>query len=199
MRGRKTLTGARPALAHEPRISHWVGSTCLLHGWGYGHKFASSTKLILRVYSTFFDITERNLIRRPSNGDCMLHSLQLKNRCGAELLDELAIVLPNLYSFNSERDLDFASTVILLLKYWNDIKAGVDKGKTECRSEFIRILNRMAILHDRTNIPVACGVRVVVCHVESSYLNDEEAQLVNCITSIHIDRAASIMKAKTAA
>jgi hypothetical protein len=129
----------------------------------------------------------------------MLRSLQLKNRCGTEFLDELAIVLPNLYSFNSEGDLDFASTVILLPKYWNDIKASVDKGNRECRSKFIRILNRMAILHDKTNIPVACGVRVVVCHVESSYLNDEEARLVHCITSIHVDRAASIIKAKTAA
>jgi hypothetical protein len=128
----------------------------------------------------------------------MLHSLQLKNRCGTKLLDELAIVLPNLYSFNSEGDLDFASTIILLLKYWSDIKASVDKDNTECRSEFIRILNRLAILHDKTNIPVACGVRVVVCHVESSYLSDEEARLVHCITSIHIDRAASIIKAKTA-
>ena len=45
----------------------------------------------------------------------MLHSLQLKNRRGIELLDELASVLSNLYSFNSEGDLDFASTIILLL------------------------------------------------------------------------------------
>ena len=123
----------------------------------------------------------------------------VKNRHGTELLDEFAIVSSNLYSFNSEGYLDFASTVILLLKYWSGIKASVDKDNTECRSEFIRILNRMAILHDKTNIPVACGVRVVVCHVESSYLNDEEARLVHCITSIHSDRAASIIKAKTAA
>jgi hypothetical protein len=129
----------------------------------------------------------------------MLHSLQLKNSRGIELLDELASVLSNLYSFDSEGDLDFASTIILLLKYWNDIKAHVNKGNTECRSELIRILNRMAILHGKTNIPVACGVRVVVCHIESSYLNDEEARLVHCITDIHIDRAASIIKAKTAA
>jgi hypothetical protein len=129
----------------------------------------------------------------------MLHSLQLKNSRGIELLDELASVLSNLYSFDSEGDLDFASTIILLLKYWNDIKAHVNNGNTECRSELIRILNRMAILHGETNIPVACGVRVVVCHIESSYLNDEEARLVHCITDIHIDRAASIIKAKTAA
>ena len=129
----------------------------------------------------------------------MMHSLQLKKRRGTELLDELAIVLPNLYSFNSEGDLDFASTIILLLKYWNDIKANVDKHNRECKDDFIRILNRMAILHAKANIPVACGVRVVVCHVESSYLNDEEARLVHCITSIHIDRAASTIKAKTAA
>jgi hypothetical protein len=129
----------------------------------------------------------------------MLHSLQLKNRRGMELLDELASVLSNLYSFNSEGDLDFASTVILLCRYWDDIKAQTGKGNTEFRSKFIRILNRMAILHSKTNIPVACGVRVVACHIESSYLNDEEARLVHCITDIHIDRATSIIKAKTAA
>jgi hypothetical protein len=129
----------------------------------------------------------------------MLHTLQLKNRRGIGLLDELASVLSNLYSFDNEGDLDFASTIILLLKYWDDVKTNVNKGNTECRSELIRILNRMAILHGETNIPVACGVRVVICHIESSYLNDEEARLVHCITDIHIDRAASIIKAKTAA
>jgi hypothetical protein len=129
----------------------------------------------------------------------MLHSLELKTRGGTELLDELASVLSNLYSFNSEGDSDFASTVILLSKYWDDVKAHIDKDNTECRKEFIRILSRMAILHCKTNIPVTCGVRVVICHVESSYLNGEEARLVHCITGIHIDRAASIIKAKTAA
>ena len=127
----------------------------------------------------------------------MLHSVKVQARCGTELLDELTGVLPNLYSFNSESDLDFASTVILLNKYWTDLKARVEKGNAECRSEFIRILNRMVTLHGKTNIPVACGVQVVVCHVESSDLNDEEARLVHCITGIHIDRAASILKAKT--
>ena len=126
----------------------------------------------------------------------MLHSVKVQARCGTELLDELTGVLPNLYSFNSESDLDFASTVILLNKYWTDLKARVEKGNAECRSEFIRILNRMVTLHSKTNIPVACGVQVVVCHVESSDLNDEEARLVHCITGIHIDRAASILKAK---
>ena len=27
----------------------------------------------------------------------------------------------------------------MLLKYWNDIKASVENGNTECRSEFIHI------------------------------------------------------------
>jgi hypothetical protein len=126
----------------------------------------------------------------------MLHSVKVQARRGTELLDELTSVLPNLYSFDGESDLDFASTVILLHKYWNDLKAHVEKGNTECRSEFIRILNRMGTLHRKTNIPMACGVQVVVCYVESSYLNDEEARLVHCLTSIHIDRAASIVKAE---
>jgi hypothetical protein len=44
---------------------------------------------------------------------------------------------------------------------------------------------------------VACAARVIACHVESSYLNDEEARLVQCITGIHIDRAASFVQAKS--
>jgi hypothetical protein len=129
----------------------------------------------------------------------MLHSLQQKNRRGTELLDELASVLSNLYSFSIEDDLDFSSTIILLCKYWDDIKSASNKNNKECRNEFIRILKRMAILHGETNLPVACGVRVIVCHVESSYLNDEEARLVHRLTDIHIDRAASTIKAKTGA
>jgi hypothetical protein len=78
-------------------------------------------------------------------------------------------------------------------------KACVEKGNTELRNEFVRILNRMAISQSKTNVPVACGVRVVLCHVESSCLKDEEARLVQCITDIHIDRAAAIIKAKGAA
>jgi hypothetical protein len=129
----------------------------------------------------------------------MLHDSQVGRRCGEELLDELVGVSPNLYNFDSENDLEFSSTVLLLLKYWNDIKASVENGNIEYRSEFIRILNRMAISHGTTNAPVACGVKVVMCHIESSCLNDEEAHLVQCITDIHIDRAASIIKAESAA
>jgi hypothetical protein len=129
----------------------------------------------------------------------MLHGDQVGNRSGEKLLDELVGISPSLYNFDSENDLEFSSTVLLLLKYWNDIKASVENGNAECRSEFIRILNRMAISHGKTNAPVACGAKVVMCHVESSCLNDEEARLVQCITDIHIDRAASLIKAKSAA
>jgi hypothetical protein len=71
------------------------------------------------------------------------------------------------------KEIDFVSTIILLRRYWDDVRGHVDKGNTACRSEFIRILKKMAILHSKTNIPVACAARVIACHVESSYLNDE--------------------------
>ena len=129
----------------------------------------------------------------------MLHDTQVGNRRGGELLDELVGISPNLYNFDNENDLEFSSTVLLLLKYWNGIKACIEKGNTEYRNEFVRILNRMAISHGKTNVPVTCGVRVMMCHVECSGLNDEEARLVQCITDIHIDRAASIIRAKSAA
>jgi hypothetical protein len=126
----------------------------------------------------------------------MLRSGRLKACRGTELLDELANILPNLYGFNEENDLDFASTIVLLRRYWDNIKERIDKN-SELRSEFIQILRKMAMLYGGVNMPVACGARVVACEVESSYLNDEEARLVHCITGIHIDRAASIIQAKS--
>ena len=77
----------------------------------------------------------------------MLHDSQVGNRCGEELLDELVGISPNLYNFDGENDWEFSSTVLLLLKYWNGIKACVENGNAECRNEFVRILNRMAISH----------------------------------------------------
>jgi hypothetical protein len=121
----------------------------------------------------------------------MLDSIRSRNYRGRELLDELTTVLPNLYSFNQESDLDFLSTITLLHNYWSKLTTRIDKDDEKSRSEFIRLLNRMVTLYRETNLPVAYGVLVVLWHIESSYLNDEEARLVHCITSIHIDGAAS--------
>ena len=111
-------------------------------------------------------------------------------------MDELANILPKLYSFNKDNDLEFASTILLLNRYWDNLKERTDNN-LELRSEFIRILHKMAILYGEVNIPVACGARVIACDVESSCLNDEEAQLVHCITGIHTDLATSIVQAKS--
>ena len=90
----------------------------------------------------------------------------------------------------------FASTIVLLHVYLDRLKERIDNN-SELRREFIRILRKMAILYGDVNMPVACGARVVACKVESSYLSDEEARLVHCITGIHIDRATSIIQAKS--
>jgi hypothetical protein len=52
----------------------------------------------------------------------MLRSSRLKTCRGTELLDELATILSNLYSFNEDNDLEFASTIILLHRYWDNLK-----------------------------------------------------------------------------
>src|SRR3984957_2202191 len=110
-----------------------------------------------------------NSIRRPSNGGRMLRSSRLKTSRGTELLDELANILPNLYNFNKDNDLEFASTILLLNRYWDNLKERTDNN-SELRSEFIRILHKMAIVYGEVNIPVACGARVIACDVESSCL-----------------------------
>ena len=120
----------------------------------------------------------------------------IKTCRGTQLLDELATILPNLYSFSKDNDLEFASTILLLNRYWDNLKEHT-ANNSELRSEFIRILHKIAIVYGEVNIPVACGARVIACDVESSRLNDEEAQLVHCITGIHIDRATSIVQAKS--
>ena len=52
----------------------------------------------------------------------MLRSSRLKTCRGTELLDELATILPNLYNFNKDNDLEFASTILLLNRYWDNLK-----------------------------------------------------------------------------
>ena len=51
---------------------------------------------------------------------------RLKACRGTELLDELANISANLYDFNKENDLDFASTIVLLHRYWNNLKERID-------------------------------------------------------------------------
>ena len=97
----------------------------------------------------------------------MLRSSRLKTSRGTELLDELANILPNLYNFNKDNDLEFASTILLLNRYWDNLKERIDNN-SELRSEFIRILHKISILYGEVNIPVACGARL--SHVTSSPL-----------------------------
>ncbi len=129
----------------------------------------------------------------------MPRSVRSKSHRGTELLDQLAEVLPNLYNFDKENDFDFAAIITLLNKYWHELKNNIDRDEVKFRVEFIRILNRMVILYREINKPITYGVTIIICHIEYSYLNDEEAQLVHNITGIHIDRAASILGAKSTA
>jgi hypothetical protein len=76
----------------------------------------------------------------------MLRSSRLKTCRGTELLDELSNILPNRYSFNKDNDLEFASTILLLNRCWDNTKERADNN-SELRREFIRILHKVAILH----------------------------------------------------
>ena len=52
-----------------------------------------------------------------------LRSSRLKNlSMERELLDELANILANLYSFDKDKDLEFASTILLLNRYRDNLK-----------------------------------------------------------------------------
>jgi tRNA-binding EMAP/Myf-like protein len=50
----------------------------------------------------------------------------IKTCRATELLDELANILCNLYSFYKENDLEFASTIVLLNRYWDHLKERTD-------------------------------------------------------------------------
>ena len=127
----------------------------------------------------------------------MPRTVRSKSGRGAELLDELAEVLPSLYGFDQDDDLDFAAMIALLQKYWDELKQNNARGGTKLRNEFLRVVNRMVVSYRETSMPAACGALIIACHNESSYLNDEEARLVHSITGIHLDRAASILNAKS--
>jgi hypothetical protein len=127
----------------------------------------------------------------------LIHGRFKKTPRGTELLDELTGVLPVLSNFTEEEYLDFATAIIVVNSYWVELKSHIDQDETRRRSEFIRILNRMFVLYCHASKPVASGVLVFLCHIESYYLHDDDAQLVHNITNVHIERATSLIRTKS--
>jgi hypothetical protein len=129
----------------------------------------------------------------------MLQRVQVKNSRGMEILDELAEVLPGLYDFDKRMDLECAAAVKLISSYWKILQPDMSIGDTRLQRETMRLLNRLLIECSESNVPMACGIFIMACHIESSYLTDDAARLVHDITDIHIHRAASIMNTKSIA
>jgi hypothetical protein len=115
-----------------------------------------------------------------------------KKSRGTELLDELTGVLPAISKFSEGEYIDFVAAIAVINRYLVQLNGHIEESKF--RSEFIRILNRMFVLYCRTSKPAACGVLVIVCHIESCYLTDNDAQLVRNMTNVHIEYATSLTK-----
>ena len=113
---------------------------------------------------------------------------------GTRLLEILEQILPKISEFNDVDDLRCATVVDLLSAYCETVEYRIKTTDPIARNEFI---NTLIDLYDKskfTDIGTACGVFIVASHVESTYLDDQDAKLVYSLTGLHIHRAKSITR-----
>jgi hypothetical protein len=87
----------------------------------------------------------------------------------------------------------------VLSTYWDVLGAKIDKDDERLRNKVVHSLHEMYDRCRQTDISTACGVYIVVAHIEASHLDNDDARLVRSLTAVHIHRAQTLTKAKAAA
>jgi hypothetical protein len=116
---------------------------------------------------------------------------------GAELLDELETILPNIGNFKDDEDFQCAVVTDLLSSYWNVVREGIDAHDPRYRYRLVRNLREMYDKCRAANVSTACGIYIVACHIESSGLGDDDGKFVHSLTTLHVHRARAMLSAKT--
>ena len=130
----------------------------------------------------------------------MLHSVEsVSNKPkGTILFEEFERALPNFSALSERRELEFTRAIKLLLDRFQ-ISEPLPEG-TACRQiqNTLAELQRAYHVDTELNAIIASAIFVVMAHIESSYLDDEDGKLVHKLTSLHIERAHSIQSSAAA-
>lgn len=118
---------------------------------------------------------------------------------GTELLKAIDYVLPYIKNSDSEEYFRYSTVINLLSTCWDILQNKFGAGDVRSRYNFISTLNELYEISRLTEVSTACGVLIVASHIEASYLDDDDAELVHSLTALHIHRAKAVTKARAGA
>ncbi len=104
------------------------------------------------------------------------------------LLEAFEECLPNINSFNEKQHLQFVKAIDRLCHYLK-LKQSQSEGQKFLETQsMINNLRQLYRQYRDNNIVIASAILIVMTHIESHDLDDQDARLVHNLTGLHIHR-----------
>jgi hypothetical protein len=104
---------------------------------------------------------------------------------GANLLQEFEDSLPDFKSLDEEQHLKFVKTIRLLCGYFDISEARLRREHFFKLKSTIARLNELYEEYRNKDSVLASAIFIVKLHIESHYLDSQDANLVHNLTSLH--------------
>jgi hypothetical protein len=106
---------------------------------------------------------------------------------GTALLEAFEECLPNINSLDEKRHLQFVKAIDLICHYLKLKQSWPENRLPESRSMIDNLRQLYSQYHDNNTV-IASALFIVMAHIESYYLDDQDARLVHNLTGLHIYR-----------
>jgi len=107
---------------------------------------------------------------------------------GTMLLEAFEECLPNISSFDEKQHLQFIKAIDLISHYLR-LKQSQSEGQKFLETQsMINTLRQLYRQYRDNNIVIASAILIVMTHIESYDLDDQDARLVHNLTGLHIHR-----------
>jgi hypothetical protein len=104
---------------------------------------------------------------------------------GSNLLQDFDNSLPDFKNLDEEQHLKFVKAIRTLCAYFNISEARLQRDRSvELRPTLIRLTQLYDEYHDKDAI-LASAIEIVRLHIESRYLDGQDANLVYNLTGLH--------------
>ena len=104
---------------------------------------------------------------------------------GPNLLQEFDNSLPDFKNLDEEQHLKFVKAIRMICAYYNVSEARLQRDDSLClRPTIVRLSQLYDEYHDKDAI-LASAILIVKLHIESYYLDDQDANLVHNLTGLH--------------
>ncbi|MBV8103305.1 MAG: hypothetical protein JO223_01520 [Hyphomicrobiales bacterium] len=107
---------------------------------------------------------------------------------GTTLLEAFEDCLPNINSLDEKRHLQFVKAIDLLCHFLKLKQSWPENRQLPESRSMINNLKQLYNQYLDSNTVIASAILIVMTHIESYYLDDQDARLVHDLTGLHIHR-----------